>query len=521
MKRFTRNNFIRKLMISIVCIILLNFCFTPVTKASNFGGKLMGYIRPFATTLADAAGSVVQLGMTGKWAWAVDSDGTGEPNGDYWIKSSKFNYPILQISPELIFANQVQLLDVNFISEIKDGSEYYLGLEDTSTIRTLRSIVAAWYVTLRTIAIIGMLSVLVYVGIRIIISSAAGEKAKYKEQIKDWIVAFCLLFFMHYIMAGVITIVGRVNEMLAANIDLVEGLELNPEYGSVVYNPDIQENGDNESISQGTVGSWGMQSGTGYSDVLMTIGTTVFCVDDNGMETMLFGPLSEGKIRATRPSEAITDEEKANKVYTITYETVDADTQGRRNSLTLNFDLVKSSSNPTIGPAYVGRIRYSASNPAGSLPVKFKTTGENIPDMKYFVDQYHKSLEDQGYHWADIPIEDEDDVKDEDDDRIISNNGQPVRVASDARISGNHVLYFTNYARMYLNVNNDDDNQPMAIAYLIIYVALIAFTLVFAIRYIKRVIYVAFLTLIAPLVALTYPIDKLKDRKGTSLEYVV
>ena len=257
MKRFTSNNFIQKLMISIVCIILLNFCFAPVSQASNYAGKLMGFIRPFATGLADVLGGLVQFGMMGgKWMPVVDSDGTGEPDGDYWIKSSKFNYPILQISPELIFANQIQILDVNFISEIKDSSEYYLGLDDTSPIKNLRSIVAAWYVTLRTIAIIGLLSVLIYVGIRIIISSTSGEKAKYKEQLKDWVVAFCLLFFMHYIMAGTIAVVDRVNKMLATNIELDEGLELNPEYGSVVYTPDKYENGDNESISQGTAGSW-------------------------------------------------------------------------------------------------------------------------------------------------------------------------------------------------------------------------------------------------------------------------
>ena len=57
--------------------------------------------------------------------------------------------------------------------------------------------------------------------------------------------------------------------------------------------------------------------------------------------------------------------------------------------------------------------------------------------------------------------------------------------------------------------------------YLIIYIALIVFTVMFAIRYIKRVIYIAFLTLMAPMVALTYPLDKIKDRKSSGLEYVV
>lgn len=83
------------------------------------------------------------------------------------------------------------------------------------------------------------------------------------------------------------------------------------------------------------------------------------------------------------------------------------------------------------------------------------------------------------------------------------------------------VLYFTNYARLMLQTKDDSELIPKKVAYLIIYIALIILTAVFTFRYIKRVIYIAFLTLMAPMVALTYPLDKLKDRKGTSMGYVV
>lgn len=46
-----------------------------------------------------------------------------------------------------------------------------------------------------------MLSILVYVGIRIMLSSTAGDKAKYKQLLVDWVVAICLLFLMQYIMS--------------------------------------------------------------------------------------------------------------------------------------------------------------------------------------------------------------------------------------------------------------------------------------------------------------------------------
>lgn len=81
----------------------------------------------------------------------------------------------------------------------------------------------------------------------------------------------------------------------------------------------------------------------------------------------------------------------------------------------------------------------------------------------------------------------------------------------------NKVLYFINYARMYLEVADMDEYIPMSVGFLIIYIILIVFTGMFAVRYMKRVIYIAFLTMIAPVVALTYPLDKIKDRKSTSI----
>ena len=71
----------------------------------------------------------------------------------------------------------------------------------TDSSEVLRPIVSKWYNILRSISIIGLLTVLVYIGIRIIISSASQEKAKYKQLLKDWLVGMCLVFVLHYIMS--------------------------------------------------------------------------------------------------------------------------------------------------------------------------------------------------------------------------------------------------------------------------------------------------------------------------------
>ena len=52
-----------------------------------------------------------------------------------------------------------------------------------------------------------ILTVLVYVGIRIIVSSTGQEKAKYKKMIGDWLAAICILFILHYLMAIIMWVV--------------------------------------------------------------------------------------------------------------------------------------------------------------------------------------------------------------------------------------------------------------------------------------------------------------------------
>ena len=85
--------------------------------------------------------------------------------------------------------------------------------EYKSTASLLQSTIATWYNVLRRIALVGLLSVIVYVGIRIVMSSAAGEKAKYKEMLKDWIVAICILFTLHYIMNITITVTNEISDI--------------------------------------------------------------------------------------------------------------------------------------------------------------------------------------------------------------------------------------------------------------------------------------------------------------------
>ena len=83
-----------------------------------------------------------------------------------------------------------------------------------STASELKEVVATWYFNLRNIALLVLMLILIYSGIRIVIGSTAGEKAKYKERIIDWIVAMCLVIIMHYIMVFAVELVERITELV-------------------------------------------------------------------------------------------------------------------------------------------------------------------------------------------------------------------------------------------------------------------------------------------------------------------
>lgn len=240
-----------------------------------------------------------------------------------------------------------------------------------STAKQLQSTISTWYVILRNVALVALLSVLVYVGIRIIISSSAGDKAKYKQWLVDWIVAICLLFTMHYIMSFSNIFVKKLTNLVDAT-DITENVDTLPS------NVDVGEysiSEDKATISQGP---------------------QVFTIDE------------DKKV------------EKAKEVL--------------------------------------------------------------VPDGK----------ENEFSHL------------------FVQENGKTVLKWPTSN--------FMEQARMLLQYQDSDDSVNnyayASIGYKIIYIVLVLYTVIFTFTYLKRVVYMAFLTLIAPLVALTYPIDKMNDGKA-------
>lgn len=216
-----------------------------VEDVSFDGGTLLTPIKKLCYTVGDAIMTIAQKIVIGNKftvpcanVTPVGDKGTGEGH-DAWDDAGDNNikYPAyLYLTPESIFRNQITSLNPNFINAINmDGTlEKALGGDDdvvmdgkTSTshadnveknLNVLRSTIAKWYVAIRNFSLVGLLSVLVYIGIRVVISSTASDKAKYKQMISSWVGAICLIFLLHYIMAFTFTLTENLTDLFNSNM---------------------------------------------------------------------------------------------------------------------------------------------------------------------------------------------------------------------------------------------------------------------------------------------------------------
>ena len=124
-----------------------------------------------------------------------------------------FTFPVINLSPQEIFGNRIPLLDVNLISP-----NTYVNVNNDAKVESsaekLRTTIQKWYVVMRNIVLAGLMIVLLYIGIRILISTTSQEKAKYKEIIKDWFVAMCIVVFLHIFMAVALNVTEFITELL-------------------------------------------------------------------------------------------------------------------------------------------------------------------------------------------------------------------------------------------------------------------------------------------------------------------
>lgn len=145
-----------------------------------------------------------------------------EKIGDATInKNSKWTANFLYEGIELE-AEHVRETLISYVYALPQGTTSTKTIK--STAKVLQNTIATFYNALRKIALVGLLSTLVYMGIRIVLgSTSAKDKAKYKSMLKDWLIALCILFTLHYIMSITVIVVENINEVLKTSTVAANG----------------------------------------------------------------------------------------------------------------------------------------------------------------------------------------------------------------------------------------------------------------------------------------------------------
>lgn len=107
-----------------------------------------------------------------------------------------------KLTVDKIIFNQVPLLDVNVFTDTAAGYT----LKEDSSLLIIRDSVATWYYIIRNVTIAVMLVILIYVGIRMALSTIASEKAQYQRMLVSWLVGFIIIFVIHYFLLLVLNI---------------------------------------------------------------------------------------------------------------------------------------------------------------------------------------------------------------------------------------------------------------------------------------------------------------------------
>lgn len=131
------------------------------------------------------------------------------------LVADAFNKTNNRFTIEDLVMGRYYLFDINFTK---------VNLNSSNTMDKIKTSIAVWYYSLRNIAIVGNLILLIYIGIRIAISTVAEKQARYKKMFYYWLTSFLLVFLMHYIF----TLIFDVQEMLLnfiGNFTKGEGFE--------------------------------------------------------------------------------------------------------------------------------------------------------------------------------------------------------------------------------------------------------------------------------------------------------
>lgn len=236
--KFIKRGFAQKLIIVLVALMVFNIAVPKQVKAWDIGGVLL---KPISSLILVWMASIdVQLGTflygigqaTDDISDIVEDitdgdDPGGVSVGTYEVverdpltleidaNNKTFTAEDILIGPDAIFQGKIGLLDANFFQADDVGK----ALNGFSLTYTIKLAIAEIYVVLRNLCAVIMLGGLIFVGIRILLTSNHPEKqAQWKSILTDWLIGLVLLIFVHILMIGIFYISDTITFVLAKTL---------------------------------------------------------------------------------------------------------------------------------------------------------------------------------------------------------------------------------------------------------------------------------------------------------------
>lgn len=153
----------------------------------------------------------------------------------------------------------------------------FFNTSGNDTINLIRDNIAVWYYVLRNLSIVILLGILLYVGIRMAISTVASDQAKYKKMFTDWAVSLALVFVLQYIMIFTI----ECNNVLVDVLNIARGKVQQGTYadglngtfqaGNDALGIDPKDNQYDNALNQIASQAWHVSFTVGVSSALVYI----------------------------------------------------------------------------------------------------------------------------------------------------------------------------------------------------------------------------------------------------------
>lgn len=107
-----------------------------------------------------------------------------------------------KVTVENMVYNKIPILDANIFNFDSAGGAK---MDKDGIVYTLKENTAMWYYIFRVLSIAVMLVMLIYLGLKMALTTVSEKKAVYKEMLISWVAGFILVFGINYIMYAILT----------------------------------------------------------------------------------------------------------------------------------------------------------------------------------------------------------------------------------------------------------------------------------------------------------------------------